>query len=407
MARQTKIKKGSIDLNSVFSPGYQLDIEGKLLTGYKWEKYEPALNPNDTSITTFQLPQTLLVVDNVLLLYMFVNGVKVEPSYLSLDSQEQTILTYDDSDYPITSEDVIDIWYVPAQYSNMSPEIQDQQVPAAAGLAGHIQINDGQDQITFAPLKWINNALVPDEDIVYDLGTPTRRWNDLYLSSNSIYLGDSIISYDTNSQDLQLNGDPLASKSQVSPEILLQDANFVQTLQGPQGIQGPVGPQGNTGLSGASGADGPQGSTGPQGPQGLQGDAGAQGPQGPVGPAGPQGLQGLQGDAGPAGSAGAQGPQGIQGQAGSGITFQGSVALETDLPANGVQGDAYLVQDDDSLHIHDGSVFVDGGSIQGPQGPQGLQGAQGPSWRTRSSGYSRFARSNRSCRSRWCCWAPR
>ena len=356
MARQTKIKKGSIDLNSVFSPGYQLDIDGRLITGYKWEKYEPPLNPNDNSITTFQLPQNPFVVENVLLLYMFVNGVKVEPDYLTLDPQEQTILTYDDSDYPITSEDVIDIWYVPAQYSNMSPEIQDQEVPAAAGLAGHFQINNGQDQITFAPLKWLNNALVPDEDLVYDLGTPNRRWNDLYINSNSIHLGNSVLSYNTVDQNLEVDGVALANRDQVSPNVLLQDANFVQQLTGPQGVQGPVGPQGPTGLDGADGVDGAQG---PQGPQGIQGPQGEQGEQGP------QGIQGLPG---------AQGPQGI---AGVGVTFQGSVATVNDLPAQASQGDAYIVQADDSFHIHDGNSFINGGSIQGPQGPQGTQGEQG------------------------------
>jgi hypothetical protein len=356
MARQTKIKKGSIDLNSVFSPGYQLDIDGRLITGYKWEKYEPPLNPNDNSITTFQLPQNPFVVENVLLLYMFVNGVKVEPDYLTLDPQEQTILTYDDSDYPITSEDVIDIWYVPAQYSNMSPEIQDQEVPAAAGLAGHFQINNGQDQITFAPLKWLNNALVPDEDLVYDLGTPNRRWNDLYINSNSIHLGNSVLSYNTVDQNLEVDGVALASRDQVSPDVLLQDPNFVQQITGPQGVQGPVGPQGPTGLDGADGVDGAQG---PQGPQGIQGPQGEQGEQGP------QGIQGLPG---------AQGPQGV---AGVGVTFQGSVATVNDLPAQASQGDAYIVQADDSFHIHDGNSFVNGGSIQGPQGPQGTQGEQG------------------------------
>jgi len=48
------------------------------------------------------------------------------------------------------------------------------------------------------------------------------------------------------------------------------------------------------------------------------------------------------------------------------------------LPGSGnTQGDAYLVQTDDSLHVWDGATWVSGGSIQGPQGIQGESGEQG------------------------------
>jgi hypothetical protein len=97
--------------------------------------------------------------------------------------------------------------------------------------------------------------------------------------------------------------------------------------------------------------------TGPPGPQGPQGPTGSQGPQGP------------------------QGVQGPQGATGTGVTMKGSVPTAASLPMVGnVQGDAYIVQADDSLHIWDGSAWISGGSIQGPpgaQGPQGPTGAQG------------------------------
>jgi Collagen triple helix repeat (20 copies) len=106
---------------------------------------------------------------------------------------------------------------------------------------------------------------------------------------------------------------------------------------------------------------GPPGPTGPEGPQGIQGTPGTPGAQGPQGP---QGIQG---------------PTGPQGEAGSGITMQGSVATSGDLPPTGnAQGDAYIVQADDSLWIWDGTAWVSGGSIQGPPGAQGPQGVQGP-----------------------------
>ena len=162
--------------------------------------------------------------------------------------------------------------------------------------------------------------------------------------------------------------------------------------QGPKGDQGaastvpgPVGPKGDTGLQGPKGDTGAAstvpGPVGPQGVQGVKGDTGAQGPQGVKGDQGVQGLQGTKGDKGDQGDQGIQGPQGIQGVTGAGVTMQGSVPTEADLPPTGnAQGDAYIVQEDDSLWLWDGTAWVSGGSIQGPQGvqgPQGLQGVQG------------------------------
>jgi hypothetical protein len=62
------------------------------------------------------------------------------------------------------------------------------------------------------------------------------------------------------------------------------------------------------------------------------------------------------------------------------------VPTTADLPADAAQGDAYIVQEDDSFQVWDAarSSWVNGGSIQGPQGiegpqgPQGLLGEQGP-----------------------------
>lgn len=40
----------------------------------------------------------------------------------------------------------------------------------------------------------VNTSIIPDTDVTYDLGSSTKRFRDLYLSSNSIYLGDTVIS---------------------------------------------------------------------------------------------------------------------------------------------------------------------------------------------------------------------
>jgi hypothetical protein len=105
------------------------------------------------------------------------------------------------------------------------------------------------------------------------------------------------------------------------------------------------------------------------------------GPAGPTGPTGPQGATGLQGPIGP------QGPTGPQGATGTGITMKGSVPNTGSLPATGnQQGDAYIVQADDSLWIWDGTGWVGGGSIQGPPGSTGATGPQGPQGPTGATG---------------------
>jgi hypothetical protein len=52
--------------------------------------------------------------------------------------------------------------------------------------------------------------IIPQDDITHDLGTPTRRFKDLYLSGNSIKLGENTISVDNtgNFNFLNPNGDP-------------------------------------------------------------------------------------------------------------------------------------------------------------------------------------------------------
>jgi hypothetical protein len=43
-------------------------------------------------------------------------------------------------------------------------------------------------------LASVAQDILPTTDITYDLGSPTKRFRDLYLSSSSIYLGDTIVS---------------------------------------------------------------------------------------------------------------------------------------------------------------------------------------------------------------------
>ena len=110
--RATTIKKGALDLNSIFSPGYILDTDGRLIAGYKWKMTNPPMNANSNSVTVFTLPEQPKLINNLLLVQMYVNGIKVESSLISLSQQTPTELLYDDTDYSVISTDDVEIWYV-------------------------------------------------------------------------------------------------------------------------------------------------------------------------------------------------------------------------------------------------------------------------------------------------------
>lgn len=43
----------------------------------------------------------------------------------------------------------------------------------------------------------LTSHLIPSANVTYDLGSPERAWRDLYLSGNTIFIGDKSISSDT------------------------------------------------------------------------------------------------------------------------------------------------------------------------------------------------------------------
>lgn len=152
------------------------------------------------------------------------------------------------------------------------------------------------------------------------------------------------------------------------------------SLKGDKGETGPKGDKGNTGEKGATGERGPQGLQGERGLQGVQGEKGEPGIQGPVGPKGEQGEQGIQGIQGPQGE---PGPQGPKGDTGSGLNIKGELDSESQLPQEGVSGDAWLISGNLYVYVgENGNVesnpkWSNVGSIQGPAGPQGPVGPKG------------------------------
>lgn len=152
------------------------------------------------------------------------------------------------------------------------------------------------------------------------------------------------------------------------------------SLKGEKGETGPKGDKGDTGEKGATGERGPQGLQGERGLQGVQGEKGEQGIQGPIGP---KGEKGDQGERGPQGPQGQIGPQGPKGDTGSGLNIKGELDSESQLPQEGVSGDAWLIAGNLYVYVgENGNVesnpkWSNVGSIQGPAGPTGPKGEQG------------------------------
>ena len=167
----------------------------------------------------------------------------------------------------------------------------------------------------------VSSSIIPDANITYDLGSPTLAFRDLYLSGNTLNIGNSSISATGNTISLPAGSTlggvnpatvyllgnvnavanlPIIPTPNVGDAYIVTEFNPAQlytytgggytslgNFQGPQGLQGLIGLQGTQGTSQA----------GTQGLQGLQGSLGIQGLQGSS-QAGTQGLQGLQGPAG-------------------------------------------------------------------------------------------------------------
>lgn len=58
-----------------------------------------------------------------------------------------------------------------------------------------------------ANLLSVNSNIVPSSNNTYNLGTPSLRWNDIYLAGNSIYLNDKVISSSGNT--ITFSGSPV------------------------------------------------------------------------------------------------------------------------------------------------------------------------------------------------------
>lgn len=51
-------------------------------------------------------------------------------------------------------------------------------------------------------LTSLSTSIIPSETLIYDLGSETKRWKDLYLGGSSLYLGDAVVTADGSALNL-------------------------------------------------------------------------------------------------------------------------------------------------------------------------------------------------------------
>jgi hypothetical protein len=249
-------------------------------------------------------------------------------------------------------------------------------------------------------LTQINSSASPSTDNFFDLGTVSRRWRDLYISSSTIHLNSQTLSISTTNSIL-IDGQPVTGVSNITvsdspPEGAQQGDTWFSSIDGqsyvyynsawvdlsPPAVAGATGSQGATGPSGGPiGATGATGVVGPAGATGSgstgatgRGSTGATGPRGPTGTQGATGQLGTTGATG-LGSTGATGLGGINGSTGAtgpqGATGSGATGAQGTTGATGSTGAT-------------GPQGATGSGATGARGSTGATGATGPQGATGS-----------------------
>jgi hypothetical protein len=132
---------------------------------------------------------------------------------------------------------------VDSAYIQLRDRFQDSSLVTSTVDSSYIQIRVPESYLSTivdsdyveARVNWhdVNESIIPAVDSAYDLGTPTMKWKDLYLSGNTIYLGGvklraeqgntALKVYDSNESEISFGG---LNQSQVDTRIALNSQGF-------------------------------------------------------------------------------------------------------------------------------------------------------------------------------------
>jgi len=132
---------------------------------------------------------------------------------------------------------------VDSAYIQLRDRFQDSSLVTSTVDSSYVQIRVPESYLSTiidsdyveARVNWhdVNESIVPALDSTYDLGTPTLKWKDLYLSGNTIYLGGvklraeqgntALKVYDSNESEISFGG---LNQEQVDTRIALNSQGF-------------------------------------------------------------------------------------------------------------------------------------------------------------------------------------
>ena len=122
--------------------------------------------------------------------------------------------------------------------SNLSAEVNQHMTQIAQTHGGGGGTDSAQvSSIISSRLSSLNQSIIPDTNITYDLGSASNRFRDLYLSGNTINLGGTKIST-TDSGDVRFLDNNNVPRKIVARQLELQDSagdNFRTVVSRGQG----------------------------------------------------------------------------------------------------------------------------------------------------------------------------
>lgn len=92
--------------------------------------------------------------------------------------------------------------------------------------SNNITVSNSATVNTLSVTNVVSN-LVPNANVTYNLGNNTNRWNDIYLSNSTIYLGDSTLS--ANAGDMTISNANLIVNGNVTGNSLSLSGNIATT----------------------------------------------------------------------------------------------------------------------------------------------------------------------------------
>jgi hypothetical protein len=90
----------------------------------------------------------------------------------------------------------------------------------AANVVNSLQDGTGNSDVNFLTVSGqVSSNLIPSANVTYDLGSLDNRWNDLYLSGTTVYLGDAEVKYESGAFKVVVGSDEILSVSSSGESV--------------------------------------------------------------------------------------------------------------------------------------------------------------------------------------------